>query len=145
MCLTWQTRGAQASQLRRLALYFDVGTQLWGERTAADWQAMSREDWDRLFEAGIAESAPSSPSSPSAKEPATAAKAGGGLQRTYVLKPVDGRLRYLRRGRDARKTEKEAVQEADLDLETISLHISRAPPFPPPCLVLLHVLGRVSG
>lgn len=114
-----------------------MGTQLWGERTAADWQAMSREDWDRLFKAGIAESAPSSPSgpsgpsSPSAKEPGAAPKPGAGLQRNYVLKPVDGRLRYLRRGRDARKTEKEAVQEADLDLETISLHISSAARFPP--------------
>eukprot|EP00884_Botryococcus_braunii_P010315 jgi/Botrbrau1/19285/Bobra.0073s0028.1 len=114
----------KASQLRRLALYFDVGTTLWGTRSAADWQAMTREQWDALFERGIAQSAPGSPTLQKAVAAVTAVPADP-LHRTYVLKPVDGRLRYLRRGRDARKTEKEAVQEMDLELETISLHISR--------------------
>lgn len=56
-------RAAQAAQLRRLALYFDVGAALW--RPKAAWAAMPRGDWDGLFQPGIAEGpsagAPSQP------------------------------------------------------------------------------------
>ena len=44
---------AQAAQLRRLALYFDVGAALW--RPKAAWGAMPLGDWDGLFQPGIAE------------------------------------------------------------------------------------------
>ena len=54
----------------------------------------------------------------------------GSMPRSYVLKPIDGRLTYLRRGKDVRQSEEEAIQEADITLESISLHLSSAlPPY----------------
>ena len=41
-----------------------------------------------------------------------------------MLKPIDGRLLYLRRGKDVRQSEEEAIQEADITLQSISLHLS---------------------
>ena len=42
----------QASELRRLALYFDVGTKMW--QPEEDWQQLSPDAWDALFRPGIA-------------------------------------------------------------------------------------------
>jgi hypothetical protein len=109
--------------LRRLALYFDVGTELWELRSSDDWKALTSDGWDRLFRPGIGEEAAETPEF----RPGADDDAGTGLvARTYVLKPVDGRLLYLRRGRDARRSQEEAVQEADLQLDAVSLHLSRA-------------------
>ena len=58
----------QAAQLRRLALYFDVGAALW--RPKAAWAAMPLDDWDGLFQPGIAEA-------PSAGAPAQPRIAAG--------------------------------------------------------------------
>ena len=41
-----------------------------------------------------------------------------------MLKPIDGRLLYQRRGKDVRQSEAEAIQEADITLQSISLHLS---------------------
>ncbi len=58
---------------------------------------------------------------------AEAAVAGAGRGgRTYVLRPVDGRLRYTRRGREARADERQAVQDADVELDALSLHLASA-------------------
>ena len=107
----------QASELRRLALYFDVGTKLW--EPEEDWHKLSLDAWDALFRAGIAE------------DPAVNGEGMGNAEEvgspgSYVLKPVDGRLMYLRRGREVRKSEDEAIQEADVQLEALSLHLSSA-------------------
>jgi len=60
---------------------------------------------------------------------AEAAVAGRGQGvRTYVLRPVDGRLRYTRRGREARGDEGQAVQDADVELDALSLHLASARP-----------------
>ncbi len=48
----------------------------------------------------------------------------GSVLRSYVLKPIDGSLLYQRRGKDARQSEAEAIQEADITLQSISLHLS---------------------
>ena len=50
----------------------------------------------------------------------------GSVPRSYVLKPIDGSLLYLRRGKDVRQSEAEAIQEADITLQSISLHLSSA-------------------
>ena len=52
----------------------------------------------------------------------------GSAPQSYVLAPIDGRLLYLRRGKDVRESEEQAVQEADVTLESISLHLSSAQP-----------------
>ena len=44
--------GMQASELRRLALYFDVSTNMW--QPEEDWQQLSPDAWDALFRPGIA-------------------------------------------------------------------------------------------
>ena len=60
---------------------------------------------------------------------AAAAVADAGLgRRTYVLRPIDGRLRYTRRGRDARSDESQAAQDADVELDALSLHLASAAP-----------------
>ena len=45
-----------------------------------------------------------------------------------MLAPIDGRLLYLRRGKDVRESEEQAIQEADVTLESISLHLSSVQP-----------------
>ena len=105
-----------------MALYFDVGTKLW--EPEEDWHKLSLDAWDALFRAGIAEDpAVNGEGMGSSPEERTSP---GSAPASYVLKPVDGRLMYLRRGRDVRKSEEEAIQEADVQLEALSLHLSRA-------------------
>ena len=96
----------QASELKRLAVYYDVHTELW--KPDKPWAEMKPADWTALFQPGIAAVSEGEP------QP----------QHTYVLKPVDGRLNYIRRGRNVRKDESQAIQEADLKLQAISLHVS---------------------
>ena len=104
----------QASELRRLALYFDVGTKLW--HTETPWTDLRPAQWDELF------------------LPSISAGEGGGRDapvHTYVLRPLDGRTHYLRRGPKARGSEDEAVQQADVGLDAVSVHLSRMPSSPP--------------
>lgn len=98
----------QASELKRLAVYYDVQTELW--KPDKPWAEMKRADWTALFQPGIAASGEQEQQS----------------AHTYVLKPVDGRLNYIRRGRNVRKDESQAIQEADVKLHAISLHVSSA-------------------
>lgn len=102
----------QASQLRRFAAYFDVGKPLWQPKK--DWMDMLAYDWDQLFKQGIgAESA--MPARHSQSRPA---------QRMYIISPIDGQLQYLRRGKNVRQGEAEAIQEADFHLQSIAFHVS---------------------
>lgn len=94
----------QAVQLRRFSIYFDVDQQHWEQEKA--WHDLTLDDWDSFFRPGISED-------------------DEDLHRTYVLKPVDGRTMYVRRGRAVRKKEDEAVQEADVALQPLTLHLSR--------------------
>ena len=108
---------AQASQLKRFAVYFDVGKPLWQPKK--DWSEMLAYDWDQLFKTGIAaDSGRRLQGSPSQPEPSTAAG------RMYIVKPIDGRLQYLRRGKNVRQGEAEAIQEADFHLQRIAFNIS---------------------
>ena len=98
----------QASELKQLSVYYDVHTELW--KPDKPWADMKPDDWTALFQPGIAAVSEGEP------QPL----------HTYVLKPVDGRLQYIRRGRNVRKDESQAIQEADLKLHAISLHVSSA-------------------
>ena len=49
------------------------------------------------------------------------------VEHTYVLRPIDGRMTYLRRGPQARSQPDDAVQQADLSLQTVSMHMARTP------------------
>ncbi len=107
----------QASQLRRFAVYFDVGKPLWQPKKA--WKDMLAYDWDQLFKTGIAaDSTRPVQGSTSPRAPS------GTADRMYVVKPIDGQLQYLRRGKNVRGGESEAIQEADCHLQTIAFHVS---------------------
>lgn len=104
---------AQASELKRLAVYLDVNATLW--EPPKPWAQLQRTDWDDLFLGSITAGSGST---------AVAAR----VAHTYVLKPVDGQLHYTRRGRNVRRDESQAIQEASINLQTISLHVSRGYP-----------------
>ena len=105
----------QASQLRRFAVYFDVDKPLWQPKKA--WMDMLAYDWDQLFKQGIAADTPRA-ASPSQSNMSNAAS------RMYIINPIDGQLQYLRRGKDVRQEEAEAIQEADFHLQSIAFCVS---------------------
>ena len=129
----------KAAQLKRLSVYFDVHARLW--QPGKPWVELKPAEWDALFMPGVALPADAVRSLDAAgtdaaraagtdaglgPSPADGATPSRELVRTYVLQPVDGSLRYLRRGRRARTEESQAVQEVDLQLRVISVHFSRA-------------------
>ena len=128
------------AQLKQLSVYFDVHAKLW--QPGKPWPELKPGEWDDLFLPGVAAAAEmleagkadeAQPSASTAAGPDAPGDAeGGALVRTYVLQPVDGSLRYLRRGHKARTEETQAVQEVDLQLRVISVHFSRAPIHPDP-------------
>ena len=98
---------------------------------------MSIGDWDELFLPGVkagkllrssqeAEALEEGgvPGSSQATEGEVAA-----VPRMHILRPIDGRLTYVRRGRNARKGKEEAIQEASVQLDSLSLHITSATPY----------------
>lgn len=105
-CMATDPFVMQGSQMQRLALYFDVGVSPW--QTDTDWVDLPAEAWDKLFQPGISEEA----------------KPSEGGPQMYVLPPVGGQLSYVRRGPNARAGEEEPIQEADVNLETVSLQIT---------------------
>lgn len=118
----------QASELKRLAVYLDVHATLW--EPPKPWADMQRQDWNDLFLGAITAGAPAAPTKPTSDVAAETAAEGKAVAERdvhmYVLKPVDGQLHYTRRGRNVRKDESLAIQEAHVNLHAISLHISRA-------------------
>jgi hypothetical protein len=54
----------QASHLKRLALYFDVGMELW--TPGAPWGDLSPSEWDGLFLPGIGAAEPAALTAPAA-------------------------------------------------------------------------------
>lgn len=93
-----------------------MGAELW--RQPKPWVQLSLEEWDALFLPGVAVLMPT-PDGSMAEWPEPE-------DRTYVLRPVDGQLTYIRRGKQARSSEEEAIQEASVKFSAISLHASGA-------------------
>lgn len=73
-------------------------------------------DWDQLFKTGIAAS------NQQQRDPEQ--DPSGASQRMYIIKPIDGQLHYLRRGKNVRQGESEAIQEAGFDLQSIAFNVS---------------------
>ncbi|GMH39652.1 hypothetical protein BSKO_07550 [Bryopsis sp. KO-2023] len=92
--------------LKRLAMYFDADSELWG--TQGSWAAKTEQEWDSFFLPSIH-------------------KDLDGSRSVYILRPVDGQLTYLRRRKISGKDllESEARQEIDMSLQEISIHASR--------------------
>lgn len=104
----------QGSEMQRLALYFDVGIQPWSPE--GEWKDMPVEEWDAFFQPGISAEATGSDKAP----------------QTYVLPPIDGQLKYLRRGPNVRSGDEEAVQEADVNLDAVGMQITSKLPLKSP-------------
>lgn len=66
----------QTATLRRLALYFDVGSKRWSPPTG-QWKSMARSHWEAMFRPSVSGSGPT-----------------GGPDHLYILAPVNGRLTY---------------------------------------------------
>lgn len=130
----------QGVQLKSLAVYFDCDKPLMdpGHR----WDLITASRWDELMlpanqlntpqqqqqppqptaapaAAWVAGSSPDKP--PAAPPPQQQQQAQPPHQ--FLLCPVDGTLRYVRRGRAARKTETDAEQEIHLQLVQIGLQV----------------------
>jgi len=86
---------------------------------------MDTEEWDHLFKPGIS----------------AGGTTGGEAERApeaYILQPVGGRLTYLRRGPNVRREESQAVQEADVNLDTVSLQITSTSRCNPPSRIIFN-------
>jgi hypothetical protein len=123
----------KALKLQRAAVYFDCGqgqglpseddterksvagkdAVLWVPLKA--WQDMAPVEWEDWFQPGVS---------------ALRQERGGTAKdRQYVLRPVDGRAFYTRRGAKAARGDGEAVAEAEFQLDVIAIGLSRKPFF----------------
>eukprot|EP00887_Chlorella_sp_A99_P001951 scaffold18.g1951.t1 len=90
----------QALLLRRLALYFDTDAAFWDP--GASWHDMELHHMQRQERGGTARN------------------------RQYVLRPVEGRAHYTRRGaRVERKEGTDPVQDISLELDTVALRLTQ--------------------
>lgn len=100
----------KALLLRRLALYFDTDAAFWDP--GASWHDMELHQWDDWFLPGI---------SMQRQE-----RGGTARNRQYVLRPVEGRAHYTRRGaRVERKEGTDPVQDISLELDTVALRLTQ--------------------
>ena len=94
--------------MQRYSIYFDTGKDLW--KQDIDWQKLKLWQWDKLFQPGISTVPPKGMDNP---------------DRTYVLRPVDAQLTYIRRGSNVKRKENEGIQDLSLQISSVSLHVSR--------------------
>jgi hypothetical protein len=125
----------QGVQLKSLAVYFDCDKPLMdpGHR----WDLITASRWDELMLPTNQIQIQQQQQAQKVSAPAAAwvASAAGKLpeqqqqpkqqapQHQFLLCPVDGTLRYLRRGRAARKSESDAEQEVHLQLVQIGVQL----------------------
>ncbi|KAK9858457.1 hypothetical protein WJX84_002370 [Apatococcus fuscideae] len=98
----------KAAELQRYSIYFDTGRELWKQDIA--WTKLKLWQWDKLFQPGISAVPPRGMSEP---------------DRTYVLRPVDAELKYIRRGKNVKRGDDEGIQDLVLKISSVSLHVSR--------------------
>jgi vacuolar protein sorting-associated protein 13A/C len=120
----------KALKLHRAAIYFDCGqgtstgtndlerdaesaagngAVLWAPPKA--WREMVPVEWEDWFQPGVS---------------ALRQERGGTAKdRQYILRPVDGRAFYTRRGGKAARGEGEPVAEAEFQLDVVAISLSR--------------------
>lgn len=121
----------QGVQLKSLAVYFDCDKPLmapghrWDLITASRWDELmlpanqistQHQQQQQQVAAPAAAWVPAAPGKPPEQPPQPP-------QHQYLLCPVDGTLRYVRRGRAARKSESDAEQEVHLQLVQIGVQL----------------------
>lgn len=94
-------------RLEKISLYFDCDVPQW--EPMEDWHDMENETWQEWFQPDIG------------GHDSKWVQKG---HRSYVLRPVDGRAMYTRRGKNC-DPEKEAATELEVSLDDISVSLSR--------------------
>ncbi|KAL6002802.1 hypothetical protein ACLOJK_023024 [Asimina triloba] len=110
---TFDTSGALDKLRKRLALYHDSDCHPW--KLDKNWDDLNRDEWVEIFEDGINESA-TDPGSVSV----------WAMNRTYLVSPINGVLKYHRLGKQERKDPETPFEKASLVLNDVSLTISEA-------------------
>jgi vacuolar protein sorting-associated protein 13A/C len=88
-------------QMKRISIYFDCDTVLWSP--VEGWNELGPGGWREWFEPDITKD---------------------NTGRNFVLRPIDGRATYIRRWKDIDQ-EKDAATELDVQLDSVSVSISR--------------------
>ncbi|XP_021714350.1 uncharacterized protein LOC110682332 isoform X2 [Chenopodium quinoa] len=115
---TFDTSGAldklrKSLQLERLAIYHDSDKPPW--QIDENWQNLSPSKWIEIFEEGINEPAPQPDFGSS-----------WALNRTYLVAPINGVLRYHRLGSQERNNPEIPFEKASLFLNDVSLTVTEA-------------------
>ncbi|KAK9670363.1 hypothetical protein RND81_13G196500 [Saponaria officinalis] len=115
---TFDTSGAldklrKSLQLERLAIYHDSNKPLWNINKG--WQDLMPSEWIEIFEEGV-------------NEPAVGHEnvKSWALNRTYLLSPINGVLRYHRLGSQERNNAEIPFEKASLFLNDVSLSVTEA-------------------
>jgi hypothetical protein len=134
-CCTWPPAflrcWLQLVELKSLCVYFDCDVLL-GKQPRGD--LITPQRWDELMlpahhmqrqQQALASSPQAAwmPSSQSQQQPQPQQQQGVATQHQFLLCPVDGKLRYVRRKKDARLLESDAGQEMHLQLQDISVRL----------------------
>ncbi|GAB2216278.1 hypothetical protein Droror1_Dr00024048 [Drosera rotundifolia] len=115
---TFDTSGAldklrKSLQLERLAVYHDSDRPPW--KTQKRWEDLIPIEWVEIFEEGINE-----PGAEDKREPIWA------LDRTYLVSPINGTLKYHRLGSQERNDPDNPFEKAAVVLDDVSLTITEA-------------------
>lgn len=127
---TFDTSGAldklrKSLQLERLAIYHDSDKPPW--KIDESWQDISPRKWIEIFEEGI-------------NEPASESVASWALNRTYLVAPINGVLKYNRLGSQERNNPEVPFEKATLFLNDVSLTVTEAQYYD--WIKLLEVISR---
>ncbi|KAL9249938.1 Intermembrane lipid transfer protein VPS13-like protein [Drosera capensis] len=115
---TFDTSGAldrlrKSLQLERLAVYHDSDRPPW--KIQKRWEDLIPIEWVEIFEEGINE-----PGAEDKREPIWA------LDRTYLVSPINGTLKYHRLGSQERNDPDNPFEKAAVVLDDVSLTITEA-------------------
>ncbi|KAJ3675683.1 hypothetical protein LUZ60_004725 [Juncus effusus] len=98
-------------QLHRLALYHDSDSSPW--KIHKKWEDLNPAEWSEIFQDGIDEISPDSNSA-------------WALNRTYLVSPINGVLKYHRLGKQERVKPDVPFEKASLVLTDVSLTVTEA-------------------
>ncbi|ONK67151.1 uncharacterized protein A4U43_C06F16540 [Asparagus officinalis] len=99
-------------QLQRLAFYHDTDSTPW--KVDKNWEDLDPSEWTKIFQDGIDEL------------PRELAVSLWAMNRTYLVSPINGVLKYHRLGKKERKNPDIPFEKASLVLSDVSLTISEA-------------------
>ncbi|KAL2613699.1 hypothetical protein R1flu_025391 [Riccia fluitans] len=100
-------------ELERLAVYHDSNSSPW--KPEKEWEELTPTEWSEIFEAGI-----------SSDVPADVESSRWASDRKFLLHPVDGSMRYHRRGKRESREPHIPFQKASLRLDQVSATVSES-------------------